>query len=797
MGGLVSRRTASLAATAAGVLALAFAGVGQAAAPAEETTKSAGQHGSADQHLPPSSSNVEIVGQLEVTGAFGDVAEGQIADVGVFKDHAYLASWSEPDCERGGFFVADISDPAHPEEVAFVPALPDTYHGEGVHAITMDTASFSGDVLAVNNEPCTTDGEGGFDLYDVSDPENPEPLKLAAGDRSPDGSLEQDPTEHANSAHSVFLWQDGGRAFAVIVDNTEEADVDIFEITDPRNPVQIADFDLDATFPEVVGPSAHGNTIFHHDMVVKEIDGIQTMLVSYWDAGYVQLNVEDPANPTLIQDTDFAGDDPLTGLNPPEGNAHEAEFTHDNRYFLAADEDFSAYRTDFEITTGPNAGPYESGEFGFSVPIATLPDQELNGPTVFGGYGCDADNDIPPRASAGLRPLAEDEEAILVVQRGPVDDPSAPYPACRFDEKMQNAIDAGYDGILIAQRHEGSEEADGAFCGSGEPRDIAGMCISHEAMHRIFGETPSYERPYTRPNPDEPDPGQLGEDVSATATFDGWGYAHLFDRVTGEELDAWAIPEAVDERFAFGFGDLSIHEFATDPSTNLAYAAYYAGGFRVVAYGEDGIEQVGHLIPEGGMNLWGVEQFTADDGSRLIAVSDRDYGLFILRYTGPGAVGPTPPAGGGGSSGDGQGGGAGGGGGGGDQGGGGQQGGAPPTVVVQQAGRADPIGVRLRVVRRVRRGATTLVSTGRVLRPSGVGLGACFGRVQVVVKAGRGFTVSMRTARLRPDCTFRSQVTFRLPQRLGRALKVRAIFGGNDQLRRATSDLVRFGGVRR
>ncbi|MDQ3741206.1 MAG: hypothetical protein M3389_09720, partial [Actinomycetota bacterium] len=653
----MSGRSLWLAAVAAGTLALGGAAQAPAAAPVEETTKSTGQHGSDSQHLPPSRSNVDIVGQLELTGAFGDVAEGQIADVGVHKDHAYLASWSEPDCDRGGFFVADISDPANPEEVAFVPALPDTYHGEGVHAISMDTASFTGDLLAVNNEPCTVDGEGGFDLYDVTDPENPEPLALAAGDRSPDGSLVQDPTEAANSAHSVFVWQDGGKAYAVIVDNTEEADVDIFDITNPRAPVQIADLDVDATFPQVVGPSAHGNTIFHHDMVVKEIDGIQTMLVSYWDAGYIQLNVEDPANPTLIEDTDFPGTDPLTGLAPPEGNAHQAEFSHDNRFFLAADEDFSAYRTDFEITTGPNAGPYESGEFGFSRPIATLPDKKLNGPTVFGGYGCDADNDIPSRASAGLRPLEEDEEAILVVERGPVDDPAHPYPSCRFDEKMQNAIDAGYDGILIAQRHEGSEEADGAFCGSGDPRDIAGMCISHEAMHRIFGETPSYERPYTRPNPNEPEPGQLGEDVAATATFDGWGYAHIYDRVTGARIDSWSVPEGIDERFAFGFGDLSIHEFATDPETHLGYIAYYSAGFRVVSFGEGGIDQVGHLIPEGGMNLWGVEQFSDDDGSRLIAVSDRDYGLYILRYTGPLAVGPKSADG----DGDGDGGGGGGG----------------------------------------------------------------------------------------------------------------------------------------
>ena len=52
--------------------------------------------------------------------------------------------------------------------------------------------------------------------------------------------------------------------------------------------------------------------------------------------------------------------------------------------------------------------------------------------------------------------------------------------------------------------------------------------------------------------------------------------------------------------------------------------------------------QMGAYIDDGGTNFWGVEQFTAADGERLIAGSDRDYGLEILRYTGPGAVGPTP-----------------------------------------------------------------------------------------------------------------------------------------------------------
>ena len=104
-------------------------------------------------------------------------------------------------------------------------------------------------------------------------------------------------------------------------------------------------------------------------------------------------------------------------------------------------------------------------------------------------------------------------------------------------------------------------------------------------------------------------------------------------------IDAFAIPEAQDERFALDFGDLSIHEFATDPTENLAYTAYYAGGMRVLRFDRtNGLTQVGSFIAPEGNNFWGVEQFTTPQGERLFAGSDRDFGLYLFRYTGPGAA---------------------------------------------------------------------------------------------------------------------------------------------------------------
>ena len=91
-----------------------------------------------------------------------------------------------------------------------------------------------------------------------------------------------------------------------------------------------------------------------------------------------------------------------------------------------------------------------------------------------------------------------------------------------------------------------------------------------------------------------------------------------------------------------------MHEFATDPNVNVAYSSYYAGGMRVFTFGDGGIEQTGKFIDEGGNNFWGVEVVTTSQGERLFAGSDRDFGLYLLRYTGPErrpeAAGPAPGA---------------------------------------------------------------------------------------------------------------------------------------------------------
>lgn len=605
---------------------------------AASDSRSDGQHADSPGHLLPTQRNVRLVSKLSPTAQFGDIVEGQIADLTVFDDYAYLNSWEEPTCTRGGIYTVNIKRPGRPIEDDFIPALEGNYHGEGAHALSLKTKAFRGDLLAVNNERCAdVEAGGGFDLYDVSDPRNPEILVQGFGDTGPEGSLLGD--EPVHDSHSVFVWQSGKRAYLAAVDNVELHDVDVFEVTDPRNPVPVEEFDLAEEFPEILDATALNDEVFFHDFVVKEIDGTQTMLASYWDAGYVTLDVDRPAAPTYIGDSSFDAPDPLTGFLPPEGNAHQGEFSNDNRFILSADEDFSPYRAGtFSITTGPNAGQFDSATVGGGAGAAELADLILNGPVVYGGYGCDASAPVPQRSVVDPQ-LGSGEEAIIVLQRGPADDPEAPEDACFPGEKAANGVEAGWDAVVLVNRHGGSAEADEPLCGSGDfppGQVIVTVCTTHAAFHRMFGSEPRFEVPY-EPG-DAPPLGTEGERIEATSEFDGWGYAHLYKNNDGKlrEIDAYAIKESLDPRFASGFGDLSIHEFATDPNRRLAYSSYYSGGFRVVRYGKGGLRETGRFIDKGGNNFWGVEQFGTEK-NRLIALSDRDFGLYIFEYRGPGS----------------------------------------------------------------------------------------------------------------------------------------------------------------
>jgi hypothetical protein len=601
------------------------------------------QHGGDEGHLPPGSRNMQLVSKLQLT----EKAEG-IADVAAFGNYAYLSKFS-PECVGNGgsgtgVEVVDISNPAQPSNVAFIPAHENSYVGEGVHVVHADTPSFTGEILIHNNETCnaTAFAPSGASLWDVTDPTSPAPLSLNFGDADPAVAGQ---TFHTTHSAQLFVQRGvlpGGkdRLIATLQDNQDLQDVDIFDVSNPSAPVVLAEVGLE-DWPDAQGSYANGDTVFHHDMQHKRIDGHDYLLVSYWDAGQVLLNIDDPANPVFVGDSDFRFPDPLMPeFEFPEGNSHQSYWDADNDFVISTDEDFSPFRTSFEMTSGPNAGPYGAGEFGFTPPIASQPGGQVGGgPTVFGGRGClaagpnagpdaVAGEPSPPPASA----IPGSGQKTVVFTRG----------GCFFSTKIAAGQDLGYDVVIIGQSHGGTRNGllpDAFFCGgAGHDYDeqAPAICIGHRATHLMFNDPPEY----TGPEGTDIPVGTMGETYTATTEFDGWGYVQLHDARDPDLriIDSYAVPEALDEEFAQGFGDLSVHEVKTDPreNVNLAYISYYSAGARVVKFDRKGMVEKGFFIDEGGNNFWGTfpHRLGKSRGAPLLLFSDRDHGLYILRYVG-------------------------------------------------------------------------------------------------------------------------------------------------------------------
>lgn len=589
------------------------------------------KHGGQDGHLTGTSSGLRLIGQARVN----DAETGRVADVGVHRGHAYLTAFDDGDCTKGGVYVFDVRDPAAPKQIAFVRAANGSYAGEGSQALALSTEKWSGDLLAFNNETCTANSgqgqvksKGGITLVDVSNPKTPVVLADGVGDPGPDGV--------AHTVHSVFVWQPtgSGKAYAAAVDNEESTDVDILDITDPRAPRLVAEYDLDTYFTgrQDINDAVKGSSeSFLHDMVVKEVGGRQVMLASYWDGGYVKLDVTDPTRATYLGDSDFAPvDEQLleqTGAKRvPEGNAHQAEFSADDKWILAADEDFSPLSLTSTNVTEGTAFEASSGDATPSLAVGS----SLSGPVRYAGRACPGDAAVP----------AGQPGQIALVERG----------VCTFSEKVAAVASAGgYAGVLVFNR-EGSDGCDDTLSmsvsGSVTTFGVIGRGLAYRLMNvdgyddaacravRITGTASDRTAPFAL--------GATGDTVRFESYFDGWGYVRLFQNGTGKlkQVDTFAIPEAMDVTKREGFGDLSVHEIAfsaKDP--NLAYVSYYAGGTRVLRIEKGKLVERARHIDADGSNVWGVQVFE-HAGKEYVAASDRDYGLQIFEYTGVGKVNP-------------------------------------------------------------------------------------------------------------------------------------------------------------
>lgn len=590
-----------------------------------------GQHGPTEGHLIGTGDwgKIEFISKLEPSGVEPDT----IADLTVFGNYAYLAKWGATDCAGpetggqnsadGGVYVIDISNLAQPREVGFIATHQDTLVGEGMQVIHLTTPRFTGDVLLMNHEGCGKNFKAGVSLWDVTDPLNPRKLSEHFGDITIGGGKS---APDVNQTHSAFMWDVGDKAYLISVDDEEAEDVDIYDITDPRKPRLIAELDLNQF--AVAQPDLRLTDSFLHDLVVKNIGGRWIGLLSYWDGGYVLLDLTNPASPVFLGDTDYQSIDPelleQTGVAlSPEGNGHQGEFTTDNRFFISTDEDFAPYR----IILSTDDGNSFRATPGTQTTVAEA--EGITGTTVFVGRACPGDPAVPPAPSIGTAQIA-------VVERG----------LCTFEEKAQAVIAAGgYESLIIMNR-EGSDACTGLLTPS-LSADIPTLLIGRDSGFELFDRTFNLAACMDATPQQSGIPiGTVGDVVTdSSATFDGWGYVHLYGfSISGNtasftDVDTFAIPEAMDPAFAEGFGELSVHEVAVDPQDpSLAYLSYYSGGLRAIQIQCSNpadtstceLVEVGGYLDPNGNEFWGVET-QVRDGVTYVFASDMDSGLWIFR----------------------------------------------------------------------------------------------------------------------------------------------------------------------
>lgn len=603
-----------------------------------------------DGHVPPNVNyGFEMVGQ----DTLGGISDGKYTDVWGHKGYAYVGTFEEPTCDRSGVFVSDIRDPANPTTVTMIKSPPNTrindvkVHEIGRRDILIFTLEKCGPLVGGNSRQ---KGQGGISLWDVTNPVNPHALKQNFLDFQ---------------VHNTFPWTtEDGNTYLLIVDDENLNDTHIADITKPQSPKLIATTGIGDWLDDPTNPVGEDGQLatgvfaasLLHDIWVEQINGRWIAVLSYWDAGFITLDVTDPFSPIFIKDSTYPDPDPVLGNSPAEGNGHAAVFGGTNSSLIfAGDEDFDSLKVTVKaIEDGAIVGTFNPTQ-GSDVPQVgsdTVP--AVAGGTVFVGQACTPSSVPTPMGGE-----------IALIERG----------TCAFTTKAQNVQAAGYiTGIVFNQPGRNDGQSCEVSISMLVSADIPMLFLARSAGFALLG-IGGYDPAQCSDdptigdgaNPALPTIGTAGLFADISADFDGWGYFHVLNNLlTGdsgdlEELGYYAPAEVADPVLATGAGDLTMHNVIADPRAQdvtptmqegpRAFISWYSLGMRAVEYrpghfhdntrGEgvfsQNVHEVGRWIAEDGSNFWGVDVTEIDsdgDGQteQYILGSDRNTGLWIFQF---------------------------------------------------------------------------------------------------------------------------------------------------------------------
>jgi hypothetical protein len=293
-----------------------------------------------------SSLNMEVVGHDNLG------VRGFNADVWKYKDFAYVGHWGFADWATGndrfcpeapdnGVAVIDVSDPTNPTRVATLQN-PEGTSAEDVVVYTAPYGPLAGrDIAAAGIQWCgggrhDPDAAHGLMLWDVTDAAHPVEL----------GFYDSGCCTRGVHEFEVESRGDLGRAFAYATvpagsypdaenanglrDAAGKGDFRLIDITDPANPFEVSTWKVQQAGGPFAAQGCDPDGNYGHGAEPSE-DGTLVFL-SYWDSGYIRLDLTDPAHPVYTGRAAFPAD--------ADGDAHSSQYDDSRGLLFSADEDF-------------------------------------------------------------------------------------------------------------------------------------------------------------------------------------------------------------------------------------------------------------------------------------------------------------------------------------------------------------------------------------------------------------------------------------------------------------------------
>jgi hypothetical protein len=316
-------------------------------------------HDEVTGNIVSSGPSAKVIKNVAPSGRGERLEPDATTDVWALGKYAYTGTFNNP-CggdQDAGVQIWDVHNHNKAEFVGVIPS-PTGSRSNDVKAAAMN----SGDILVHSNESCGG-GPGGFEIYNVDDPNNP--VYLASVQTDDVNLLLQTSFGFIDfGVHNLWLFTQGEKDYVAATVESLFGNFQIFDITDPTNPTLVGFWGAEQSpnavangvpagvdwvntidFGGVILPgNAYNNSGFGasqnrflHDITISA-DGTRAYL-SNWDEGLVLLDISDPANPVYVS----TAIDVANGSRDGEVNSHSAWPNEDGTVVVEGEEDFSAW----------------------------------------------------------------------------------------------------------------------------------------------------------------------------------------------------------------------------------------------------------------------------------------------------------------------------------------------------------------------------------------------------------------------------------------------------------------------